>query len=202
MSESDAKADYRQINSRDAGLKRRSFWSTIDVVWSGALTTERSERGTLDNRTLESETLSGGDSYSITEALSNEIVGGSVSLQAAVSGFATVRHPFRIRGKNPLDATAKAYIDANVDAEFRDYAWMIAKHESRDAVTGQIYNQFNTSGKYKEMPNRGAPDGWGMCQIDRSRNDPEVAINYTTTAETYNWHRSVESMNVVLLLRQ
>lgn len=30
MGESDAKADYRQINSRDAGLKGRSFWSTIE----------------------------------------------------------------------------------------------------------------------------------------------------------------------------
>lgn len=31
----------------------------------------------------------------------------------------------------PLDATARAYIDANVDEEFRPYAWMIAKHESK-----------------------------------------------------------------------
>ena len=39
---------------------------------------------------------------------------------------------FFIRGKNPRDAVARAYIDANVDAEFRDFAWMIAKHEGRD----------------------------------------------------------------------
>lgn len=69
----------------------------IDVTWSGSITTERSERGALDNKNLQSETLSGNESYSITEALSNEIIGGKVSLQAVVSEMGTINHSFSIR---------------------------------------------------------------------------------------------------------
>lgn len=179
-----------QLTARFKGLP---WW--IPVEWSGSLVTERSERGTRDNRTLRSETLYGDDPYSIKEALTNEIVGGSVMMQAVIADSATVSYPFKIRGKNPLDATARAYIDANVDAEFRDYAWMIAKHESRNATTRQVYNQFNPSGAMKELPNKTAGTnrwGWGMCQIDRKETPG------CTTAEVYDWHESVSAMNTTL----
>lgn len=168
----------------------------IDVSWSGSLTTERTERGTRDDRTLRPKTQGGDEAYSISDALGGEIVGGSVSLRIAVPGRPTIDYPFRIRGKNPLDATARSYITANVDADFQSYAWMIAKHESRAAHTGQVYNQFNPSGDKKELPNWGTPDGWGMCQIDRSRN--KSGILYTTTAEVYDWRESVAAMNETL----
>ena len=45
------------------------------------------ERRTRDDRILRSETLSGDEPHSITDALSNEMVGGSVSLQATVPVF-------------------------------------------------------------------------------------------------------------------
>ena len=97
-------------------------------------------------------------------------------------------------GKNPLDATARVYIDTNVDEEFRSYAWMIAKHESK--AGDRVYNQFNPSGSRKELPNWGSPDGWGLCQIDRSANtSPNDVI---VTSEVYNWKTNVLAMNAVL----
>ena len=61
--------------------------------------------------------------------------------------------------------------------------WMIAKHESKSG--DRVYNQFNPSGSRKELPNWGSPDGWGLCQIDRSANaSPNDVI---LTSEVYNW---------------
>ena len=92
-------------------------------------------------------------------------------------------------------ATARAYITANVDAEFQPYAWMIAKHESL-ATGGRVYNQFNPSeNQYKEKPNFGEPHGWGIAQIDRGRNGD-------TTAEVYDWHANVASMNATLISKR
>ena len=93
-----------------------------------------------------------------------------------------------------------------MDEEFQSYAWKIAKHETivglgrpvNGVITNAMcYNQFNPTGQYKELPNFGAPDGWGIGQIDRSGNEPS-AMNFTTTREVYDWHASVDSMNVVL----
>ena len=140
--------------------------------------------------------LRGSADYLISAELGNEIVGGRCALTVTVGSYPPKTVQFFIRGKNPRDAVARAYIDANVDAEFREFAWMIAKHESKSG--NRVYNQFNPSGNKKELPNLGAPNGWGMCQIDRSGNDSQVAINYTTTAETYNWHENVLTMNAVL----
>ena len=82
--------------------------------------------------------------------------------------------PFFIRGKNPTDASARAYITDNVDEEFQSYAWKIAKHETivglgrpvNGVITNAMcYNQFNPTGQYKELPNFGAPDGWGSGRL-------------------------------------
>ena len=100
--------------------------------------------------------------------------------------------PLLIRGKNPLDQTARAYIDANVDADFQSYAWMIAKHES--LMNSRVYNQFNPEGGSRELPNKTAGEGrwgWGVCQIDRGEFGD-------TTAEVYDWHANVTGMNSVL----
>ena len=176
--------------ARIKGLPR---W--VHVTWDTVLIAERSERGAYDNRSALPVELSGTADYWITAELRNEVVGGRCALTASVGNSAPKTVQFFIRGKNPRDASARAYIDANVDVEFSPFAWMIAKHESK--AGSRVYNQFNPVGEKKELPNRGAPDGWGMCQIDRSGNDPAVAINYTTTAETYNWHENVTAMNMV-----
>lgn len=173
-----------------AGFKGLPDW--IDVNWSGTLVSERPERGVLDNRTLQSMTIAGDVEYNVSAALTNEIVGGSVNLQASALNLPQIGFPFKIRGKNPLDAMARSYIDAAVDEEFRTYAWMIAKHESKQGA--RVYNQFNSGGDSVGKPNKtvGANRwGWGMCQIDRGQNGD-------TTAEVYDWHQNVASMNEIL----
>lgn len=187
--------------------KLRNLPDWMKTAWSGNLTTERAERGTRDNRVLVAATnLLGAAAYDITAALTNEVVGGKCVLQSRVDDRVTGTHEFSIRGKNPMDATARAYITSNVDEEFRPYAWKCAKHEtivglstnSLGVITNAVcYNQFNPRGRYKELPDFGSPDGWGIGQIDRSGNE-DSEFNYTTTREVYDWHESVASMNSVL----
>lgn len=165
----------------------------INVSWSMTLTTERSNRrfDGIDNRTLQQVTRRGSEVYDITSELGNEIVGGACVLNIRVDDAVSSSYSFAIRGKNPLDATARAYIDANVNADFLTYAWKIAKHESKEG-TGRVYNQFNASDNdYKELPTWGPSHGWGIAQIDKGRNGD-------TTAEVYNWHTNVLSMAKIL----
>jgi hypothetical protein len=172
-----------------------SLPSWIDVDWRGTITSERTDRYTYDNRTLVLTNIAGDVAYDIKAAMTNEIVGGRCSIIAKLADEEFEVAKFSIRGKNPLDAVVKNYIDSNVDEEFRDYAWMIAKHESRNPPTGQVYNQFNPSGgNYKELPFKGNGDynwGWGIGQIDRGENN-------SRTAEIYDWHENVKSMNATL----
>ena len=168
----------------------------ITTTWSMTLTTERSNHrfDGIDNRTLPQVTRSGSEVYDITSELQNEIIGGACSLNIQVDGLPSITYPFSIRGKNPLDAIARVYITANVDAEFQPYAWMIAKHESMNPGN-RVYNQFNAAGAQKEKPNWGTPHGWGIAQIDKGRNGD-------TTAEVYNWHENVAAMNATLIAKR
>lgn len=166
----------------------------IDVTWSGSLATERADRSTYDNRTLVEQVTHGGEAYNITTALNNEIVGGRCALNVSVDGV-QIEYPFSIRGKNPLDATARTYISSNVGTDFQDYAWMIAKLESKPSNAPRYYNQFNPSeDSYKELPFKGEGTdnwGWGIGQIDRGQ-----ANNHTH--EIYDWHQNVAAMNAKL----
>ena len=146
----------------------------------------------IDDRTLPPVELRGSSAYYITLELRNEIVGGRCTLNVQVGDLPFFTYPFYIRGKNPLDATARAYITANVDAEFQPYAWMIAKHESK--AGNRVYNQFNPSNPLIELPNKTAGAdrwGWGIAQIDKGETGD-------TTAEVYDWHANVASMNATL----
>ena len=121
--------------------------------------------------------------YDITDALDGAIVGGRCILNITVAGQ-SFSYPLCIRGKNPLDQTALTHINSCVDEEFQSYAWMIAKHESKSG--SRVYNQFN--------PNKttGANTwGWGIAQIDKGEDGD-------TTAEVYDWHENVASMNAKL----
>ena len=186
--------------------KIRGLPDWIETAWSGDLITERTRRGVRDNRVLIVTNIIGSAAFNINAALTNETVGGKCVLRSRVDDKVTGSHEFFIRGKNPLDTTVRAYITANVDEEFRSYAWKLAKHETivglglpvNGVITNAMcYNQFNPTGQYKELPNFGAPDGWGIGQIDRSGNEIS-AMNYTITKEVYDWHSNVDSMNKVL----
>ncbi len=165
----------------------------LPIQWRGTLETERFDyrfEG-IDNRTFIPLT---NNLYNITAALTNEVIGGACDLQFSVLGLtnelACGSFPFYIRGKNPKDETAKAYIEAHVDSEFQDIAWMIAKHESKSG--SRCYNQFNPGvGQYSALPNWGDPYGWGMSQIDKGSNGVHAVI-------LYDWHKNVEEMNETL----
>ena len=180
-----------QLTAQFKGLPQ---W--IDVTWSMTLTTERGDKrfDGIDNRTLPQVTLAGSEAYDITSGLQNEIIGGACAINMRIGDAAAITYPFSIRGKNPADATARAYITANVDAEFQSYAWMIAKHESMN-TGNRVYNQFNAAGTQKEKPNWGTPHGWGIAQIDKGRNGD-------STAEVYDWHENVASMNATLISKR
>ena len=105
--------------------------------------------------------------------------------------------PFFIRGKNPTDNVASNYISTAVDPAFRDFAWMIAKHESREGT--RMYNQFNPGTGLTEQPFKGNDTrdqagnvvnnyGWGMCQIDKGSTG-------LVTRAVYDWKENVLMMN-------
>ena len=168
-----------------AEFERMPDWH--EVVWGGRLTSERGDRHDIDNRTLTAAT---GTVYNITAALTNEVVGGMARLTATIDGRELPDYEISIRGKNPLDAAARAYITAHVDSDFADYAWMIAKHESK--AGNRVYNQFNPSaGGYQGKPfkGNGLNWGWGIGQIDGE---------FMESSVVWNWHTNLERMNEVL----
>ena len=178
-----------QLTAQFKGLPQ---W--INVKWSGSLSTERADRFTYDNRTLVEQVTHGGEGYNINDALNNEIVGGRCTLNASVDGV-QISYPFSIRGKNPLDSVARAYITAQVPANTASYAWRISKHECKAGNATRFYNQFNPSrDSYKELPFKGNGAnnwGWGLAQIDRGRNN-------ANTSEIYDWRRNVDAMRAKL----
>ena len=146
----------------------------------------------IDTRTLVTNVVRGANGYDITAAFTNEVIGGRVSLQAQVSNTVVKTIPFFIRGKNPTDNVASNYISTAVDPAFRDFAWMIAKHESREGT--RMYNQFNPGTILPEQPNKTSGTnrwGWGMCQIDRGRTG-------LVTRTVYDWKTNVDQMNATL----
>ena len=90
---------------------------------------------------------------------------------------------FKILSRNPSDSAAKKII-----AQERGKYWFaeaISRHESRQGR--KVYNQFNTLGRVVNQPNFGAPDAWGIFQIDSARGE-EV-----TTMEAWDWRSNVQA---------
>ena len=83
---------------------------------------------------------------------------------------------------------------ANIlDTRFRNIVGPITRHENRQG--NYIYNQFNARVVNREQPNLGDPDGWGIAQLDRSRQE---GVD-TTTAEVWNWKTNLVSMAALLV---
>ena len=171
--------------------------------WTGTIVSERPDYrpNGIDTRSLATNDVSGALAFDITAAFTNEVIGGRLDLTARVSNTVERTLPVFIRGKNPKDEVAKAYIDANVDADFRDFAWMIAKHESKQG--SRAYNQFNPGAGLSERPFKGNDTitasgtvvtnyGWGMCQIDKGSTGLVARV-------VYDWHLNVMEMNAKLV---
>jgi hypothetical protein len=179
----------------------------MTVDWRLAVTSERTERGTKDNIFLPVQAGEGGsggpgivDNVPINTAwdISGDYLmspqsffGGKVTIYYRIKkADGTYIEPseqtlttFKIRGLNPLDATAKNFIVTGLaggaNSDVFQFAWAIVQHESREG--NKVYDQFNPSGSTAELPDYGAPDGWGIAQLDHPLG---VSAN---TEEVYNW---------------
>lgn len=90
---------------------------------------------------------------------------------------------FLILSKNPSDSAALKIIRQERGKYW--FAEAISKHESRQGR--KVFNQFNTLGRVVNQPNFGAPDAWGLFQIDSARGE-EVS-----TMEAWDWRSNVQA---------
>ncbi|MFT5469318.1 MAG: hypothetical protein ACI8UO_004437 [Verrucomicrobiales bacterium] len=90
---------------------------------------------------------------------------------------------FGIRSKNPSDSAALKIIRQERGKYW--FAEAVSQHESRQGR--QVFNQFNTLGRVVNQPNFGAPDAWGLFQIDSARGE-EVS-----TMEAWDWRSNVQA---------
>jgi len=178
---------------------------SFETSWRLTVNTERPEyRTQLDDRAYPPNgaftAYAPGGRIGLNTLMGNEFIGGSCTLDVKIRGRRTGEtaegrsFKFKIRGLNPEDGLAKAYINSVVDDAFKPYAWALMWHESEDG--GYRYCQFNAqNNKLRGLPNRGYPDGWGIGQIDRSGDQPKGT---TSTAEVYNWRVNVDAGAQVL----
>jgi hypothetical protein len=155
--------------------------SATSIDWSIAIVSERTERGNRDDISTSVVNLPADQAWAVDQTIA-VFVGGSCTISYHLKNAGgylgpTKTFPFKIRGKNPLDANAKQYVES-VQGSYR-FLWAIVQHESRQGT--RIYNQFNASGSLAELPNYGPPDGWGISQIEGAN-----------TAQTYDWHANVQ----------
>ena len=96
---------------------------------------------------------------------------------------------FNMKGNNPTIASVKSFIDARRNSltvtynrqaiDMTSYYEKIITHESN-------FQQFNDRGTYSGEPNYGAPNGWGIAQIDNGTG------NYNTNY-MWNWHENLQA---------
>jgi len=163
----------------------------VEVGWRLDLTTERSQRGTIDNRQVPATgwiSKPGDQSWNIASAL-NEIVGGTNTLSMRINGTTVGDFKHVIRGKNPKDNDVESYLSTAIDTDFRRFAKAIARHESFSG--GHYYSQFNEGSGRLEQPFLGdSGGGWGVCQIDMKGKEPASVV--------WDWKANIRTMNSVL----
>ena len=165
--------------------------SGMTVEWKIEIESERTERGTKDNKSYPStgyRSVPSNQPWKIHEEFGQDFIGGTAAVRFKINGGGENTFEFKIRGKNPKDADAKGHIQSALGGH--RFAWAIAQHETRSG--SRVYNQFNPSGSLNELPFFGGPDGWGLFQIDRSSD----VGGFTTTKETYSWN---ENCNAALI---
>jgi hypothetical protein len=180
--------------------------SGMQVKWWMTSTTDRpAARGTQDNVTVPNpqigyRTLPINQPWEIDNDYGGQFFGGICTINYIIqdsNGNAltpTQQFQFLIRGRNPMDANAKQYIQNNEGAYY--YAWAIAQHESRQPIGGKwyyIYNQFAlvNGGSWGDQGQpsyaKSEGDGWGIFQRDATGGGIPV-----TTAQVYSWQTNTQ----------
>jgi chitodextrinase len=168
-----------------------------EIEWKMSVASEHPKRGERDNLSVPQSgvvTVPVAQAWKTYESAPG-FFGGNCVITFRLKGPSGYFGPaetfsFKIRGKNPKDADAKAYIQQNQGSAYR-FLWAIAQHDSR--LVSRVYNQFNTSGDNVEQPNWGFPDGWGIGQIDKSAEESSA-----TTSQVYDWHANIAEAKIVL----
>lgn len=127
------------------------------------------------------EGVPSGMEWNITNDIGDDFRGGRATLYCEYLGE-PLQMVFHIRGNNPTEATVRAEIGTNPW-----YAIPIAKHESDRPSQGRFFAQFNTIGvlgpnpdDYRYCPNFGAPNGWGIFQLDTPNPGAQELWNWRT----------------------
>lgn len=168
----------------------------VSIDWKLEIKSERPERGTKDNKFYPASgyrTLSANEGWDIGAEFGTDFVGGKCKLYYKIGNTAEQTFEFYIRGKNPLDATAKAYAMNHSAAATYPYAWAMIQHESRQG--NRSYNHFNSGADgpdHLERPKWHEPDGWGISQLDEP-----LGVS-ASTLEVYNWRKNIDKMYVEL----
>lgn len=167
--------------------------ATTNVEWKLEIKTERSERGTKDDKNYPTsgyKTLPGNQAWDIGAEFGTDFVGGKCKLFYKVGGGAEQMLESFIRGKNPLDEDSRNYAINHAGASNHRAAWAICQHESRQG--SRVHNQFNASGSTKELPNFSGnyptEDGWGIAQLDRP-----MGVS-ATRDDVYSWKSNINKL--------
>lgn len=140
-----------------------------------------------------------GDFFGGKCELTYQLVGSDGS---SLTPETTVR--FVIGGKNPDNAKAKAYIQAQTDAGSQGNLWFayaLAKHETAEyRLNGSHYNQFrsNTPLGYPTWNNDGAslPGGYGVFQVTGNASNSTANI---PRKQIWNWQKNISEGGLVIL---
>lgn len=105
--------------------------------------------------------------WELTAAMGSDVRGGKATLYCVYAGQ-LIESVFHIRGDNASEGAVETEIGSTPW-----YAKPIARVESDEPSQDRYYAQFNTVGTlgplesdYKWCPNYGAPNGWGIFQLD------------------------------------
>lgn len=169
--------------------RMRALPEGLTVHWQFQNRYER--RKGLDDRKMPAEgwrELPGEKSWDLGEEFGDEFFGGEsrLSFRVADAKGETLHEgsrEFTILSRNPSDSTARKII-----ARERGPFWFaeaVSRHESRQGQ--KVFNQFNTLGRVVNQPNYGAPDAWGLFQIDSARGK-EIS-----SMEAWDWRSNVQA---------
>jgi hypothetical protein len=186
---------HYQDSSRSLPLMPRLVAATpgaaADHVVQWRLVSRYPRRGNQDDVEFPAEgwiELPGDQAWKAFATYHGKYFGGDAQISCKVTDpggkpvFESTRR-FRILCQNPLDSNTVQYIKSRQGRFW--YAWAIAQHESRQWK--QVFNQFNEGGRVANEPNFGAPDGWGLFQIDSARGAK------VSTAEVWDWRTNAQA---------
>jgi len=122
--------------------------------------------------------------------------------QVSASNADSVR--FNIFGVNPSGQNVRTYIENHKPVSPHQYAYKMARHESgtpNSVAEMRHFNPSTTPVRYRHTPNFGAPDGWGIMQVDHHcvSDGTRPKIDPAPTFVVWNWQQNVTAGMEVMI---